>query len=88
MTLTDVRAMSMSSSIPRMARIGHSGRPKEAAVPEQDHEGRPGHAGDALAGQHEGEDDQELLPEAQVDARGLGHEDRGQGEVERRCRRG
>ena len=32
-TFTDVRAMSISSSMPRMARIGHSGSPKEAAVP-------------------------------------------------------
>src|SRR2546426_12842088 len=32
-TFTDVRAMSINSSMPRIARMGHSGRPNDAAVP-------------------------------------------------------
>ena len=44
----------------------------------QDHERGAGHVGDALTGQHQCQHHQELRAERQMQARGLGHEDRGQ----------
>ena len=55
--------------------MGHSGSSNEPRS-QQDHERGARHAGHALAREHQREHHRELLPQRELDARGLRHEDR------------
>ena len=85
MTLIVVRTMSIRLVDPEQDGHAFDRQVERGQRPGQDDQRRARHAGDALAGQHEGEDHDELLAEGQMDAGGLGDEDRGQREIERRA---
>ena len=84
-TLTIVRAMSMSSSTPRISVDALERQPVARQGRREDDERSPRHAGDALARQHEREEHRDLLADRQLDARRLRDEDRGERQVERRA---
>ena len=85
MTLVIVRAMSISSSTPRMSVMPSSGRPYDRERAGEDDERRARHAGDALARQHQRQQHRDLLADRQLDARRLRHEHGGERQVERRA---
>ena len=51
-TFTEVRAMSINSSIPIIIKMGSTGKPKEAAVPINYYQRSPRHASNSFTGNH------------------------------------
>jgi len=63
MTLTEVRAMSINASMPRMRNTGHAGRWNESTVPIRMTKLARGMAATPLLGDHQREDHDQLLSE-------------------------
>ncbi len=82
-TLSDVRSMSSTASIPRITNTGSTGSPNDDTVPEQDDERATRHAGHAFAREHQRQQQHELLTNGQLDAGRLRDEDRRQREIQR-----
>ena len=61
---TIVRAMSISSSTPRITATPSSGRPNAVSVAGEDHQRRPRHRGDAFAGDQQRQHHHQLLAHA------------------------
>jgi len=83
-TLTLVRAISMSASIPRITKIGSSGSREHGHRRQQNNQRCAGHAGHTFAGQHQRAHHEDLLLPAHGYTRGLGDENRRQRKIE--CR--
>ena len=84
-TLVAERPMSRKWSTARISSSPASGMSNKAKRRGDHHQAGARHAGDALRGDHQHQQHRDLLPERQVDAIGLGDEDRREGHVHHRA---